>query len=106
LPVENFDAADFVAWLEKNSLHDSQAQIAKINMVYDIDDFVAERKRFVKLRGQLEAATETGTCCSKPKAKLEELLKQSSVRLNDLQKSLTSEKRFLGMVFVTYQYER
>jgi hypothetical protein len=55
---KDLDVEEFKEWAEQNSVENKIIQIAKVNLAYDIDDYVRMRRRYVYWRQRLETSTE------------------------------------------------
>jgi hypothetical protein len=81
---KDLDVEHFRDWLQSNSLPNSKCEVAKINLAYDIDDYVAERHRYIYLRNKLGTAPDVPTCCVKSKAQIDDRLVICAAKIDEL----------------------
>ena len=92
-------------WIDENALPEGKKpDIVKINLAFDIDEFVEYQRKYIYWRIKTEKSPATATCFKKSKeyclAKVEEM----DQKLENATK-VVAENHFAGKAFITFRQE-
>lgn len=92
-------------WLEEKSLPSGPAKIVKINLTYDIDEFVDLQDKYEYWRQKLNHAPDVAKFLQKDKAYCENKVRDIGETLKVMEAHIENSP-FCGKAFVTYLHER
>jgi hypothetical protein len=100
-------ADEIKAFFTEHALPDeAMAEIVKVNMAYDIDDYIALQKKYIFWQTRLQSATEQGSCMRASRRKCEGKVEALTTKIAAMEETILAQTNFARKAFITFRNER